>query len=78
MVVPTFTAAIIAEAYEIYDSEQVQLDARELKGWTLPLADFATRLASVHRWTAETVAVYIGALRSVWLDRHGPTPRDDL
>ena len=78
MPVPTFTAAILAEAYEIGDSKRVQIDARELNRWTLPLDDFATRLGRVHGWQAETVAVYIGALRSALLDRHAPTPWDDL
>ncbi len=76
--VPTLMAAILAEAYEIGDPGQVQLDARELDRWNLPLDDFATRLGMVHRWKAETVVIYIGALRSALLDRHAPTPWDDL
>jgi hypothetical protein len=78
MPVPPLTAAIIADAYEIGDTEQVQLDARELNRWTLPLDDFAARLGTAHDWKAEIVVIYIGALRSALLDRHTPTPWDDL
>ena len=78
MLVPTRTAAIIAQAYEIGDPGQVQLDARELNEWTLPLDDFATRVGTVHGWKAETIVIYIGALRSALIDRHAPTPWDDL
>jgi hypothetical protein len=76
-VVPSFTADIIAEAYEVGHSEQVQIDARVLREWPLPLDNFATCLGMRHGWTAGTAVVYLGALRSALLDRHSPTPWDD-